>query len=92
MGNVSRKGAKVSQRRNEGSRARQVVNDASDAVLDQVDVEVDQEAEMSVAQAEIGQELFLVDGGDRFDRFDLDDYPSLNQKVEAEPLWRWILS
>lgn len=61
------------------------VDDAGNAVLDQCRVEVDEQAKPLVSQSQIGQKLLSVNRREDFDRFDLDDYPILDNQVRPEP-------
>ena len=45
------------------------VDDSGDAVFDEGDVEIDQQAEVFAGDAEVGQELLFVDRAEGFDGF-----------------------
>ena len=49
------------------------VDNARDAVLDQRHLEVDEQAEALVGEPKIGQELLVVNRGEKLDGFDFDD-------------------
>src|SRR5437899_9222844 len=63
---------------------RKSIHDAGDAVLDEGDVEVDEQSQTLIGQAQMSQELFLVNGCHGIDRFDLHNYLVLDDQVCAE--------
>ena len=56
------------------------------AILGEACPEVDEQAEAFVAQANIGEELLLVDRRDLFDGFQLNDDLVFNQKISPKAL------
>ena len=62
----------------------QSIDDSRNAIFDQRHVEVDQQAKTLVGQSEIGQQLLLVDRGQRLDRFDLHNDLVFDHQVGAE--------
>ena len=52
---------------------REVVDDATQAFFESCGAEVDEEADVEIREAEIGEELFVVHGRKFLDRLDLDD-------------------
>ena len=50
------------------------VDAADDSVFEQFFAEVQEVAEFEAGEAEIGLELFLVDGGEAFDGFDFEEH------------------
>src|SRR2546426_8552024 len=63
---------------------RKSIHDAGDAVLEEGDVEVDEQSQTLIGQAQMSQELFLVNGCHGIDRFDLHHYLVLDDQVCAE--------
>jgi hypothetical protein len=63
----------------------EAVDNAGDAVLDECHLKVDEQAEALVGQAEIGQELLLMDQSEQFYGLDFDDDFILDNQICAEP-------
>ena len=59
------------------------VDDSSDALFDQCDIEVDPQA--FVSQFQVGEKLLFVDRCDHLARLDLDDYLILHYEVRVKP-------
>jgi len=54
-----------------------------DALLQRWFAEIYQQAHRKLQQAQIGQHLLAVDGGDLFDRFQFDDDLFFNKQIDA---------
>ena len=61
-----------------------MVEDApEDAVFEEADVEVQEQAAGEARELEIGDQLSFVDGSEGINALDLDDHPSFDQEVDA---------
>ena len=60
------------------------IGDSRYPVFDEEDVEIQQESDLFVGEAQVGQELFFVDRGYGFYGFDFDDNFAVDDQVGIE--------
>lgn len=63
---------------------RHSVGNAFDSIFKTDFAEVDQQPETTITQSQLSENLFAMDGGESFDRFQFNDDLILDQKVSAE--------
>ena len=64
------------------------IHDPSYAFLECRRAEIDQEAYGKIQKTEVGQQLFAVNGLQRFNGFQLEDQLVLDEKIRAEPFFK----
>src|SRR6185503_1943208 len=87
---ASRKDAKT-QRKLDGKAVLlgQSVDDALHTRLEERCAEIDQEAELSITEFELSQDLFAVDGRQLFQRFQFNDHKCVHKQVRLEALFKY---
>ncbi len=61
-----------------------LINESFDALLQDGDLEIDEQADLQIAEFEVGKELGLVDRQERVGALELDDHLVGDEQIEAE--------